>query len=171
MPPDKARRTDEDLFTGVSKRTVLGHSWRMSPRWFFRKCTSLLGAIGWSVLWLGFRGSLVGRSRKAPAEVSYWLTRTSRSSYGSSWVTQRPGRCSLTQVVLPLCSNRAATRVNLLNDVEKPQRLNTCICGSFASSGNLQETIILLSHGRGRWFEPSIAHSRKAPLCSINLSV
>ena len=35
------------------------------------------------------------------------------------------------------------------------------ICRCFAHSGNRQQCIVLTSHGRGRWFEPSIAHSKK----------
>ena len=34
-------------------------------------------------------------------------------------------------------------------------------CRNFAGLGNIQQTIMLPSHGRGRWFEPSIAHSKK----------
>ena len=40
-------------------------------------------------------------------------------------------------------------------------RVNAAICSNFAQSRNLQQTIVLLSHGRGRWFEPSIAHFKK----------
>jgi hypothetical protein len=61
---------------------------------------------------------------------------------------------------LSLCSNRAATWINLLKCWEKCQSRNSAICGSFASSRDLQQTIVLLSHGRGRWFETSIAHFR-----------
>ena len=60
-----------------------------------------------------------------------------------------------------LCSNRAATRANLLKSREKRHGLNVLICRYFASSRNLQQTIALPSHGRGRWFETSIAHSEK----------
>src|SRR5829696_5223458 len=60
-----------------------------------------------------------------------------------------------------MCSNRAATRVNLLKCWERRQDKNTAICGSFAISRNPQQPIALPSHGRGRWFEPSIAHSQK----------
>jgi hypothetical protein len=70
-----------------------------------------------------------------------------------------------TELYFSLCSNRAATRVNLLKVWEKRQRKNTAVCGSFAGSRNLWQTIALNSHGRDRWFEPSIAHSGKAPLC------
>ena len=39
-----------------------------------------------------------------------------------------------------LCSNRAATRVNLLKSWELRRRRNTAVCGKFASSRNLQQT-------------------------------
>src|SRR5215208_6404330 len=51
-----------------------------------------------------------------------------------------------------LCSNRAATRVNLLKCREIRQRGNSVICRYSAISRNLQQTILLPSHGRGRWF-------------------
>jgi hypothetical protein len=38
------------------------------------------------------------------------------------------------------------------------------ICRYFATSRNLQQTIALPSHGRGRWFEPSIAHFYKVTI-------
>ena len=60
-----------------------------------------------------------------------------------------------------VCSNRAATRVNLLKTREKCVRRKTVFCRDFEISRNLQQTIALLSHGRGRWFDPSIAHSGK----------
>ena len=60
-----------------------------------------------------------------------------------------------------VCSNRAATRANLLKCQEKRQYTNTAICRYFASSRNVQQPIVLPSHGRGRWFEPSIAHSER----------
>src|SRR3712207_7448632 len=63
------------------------------------------------------------------------------------------------QRVEQTCSNRAATRVNLLKGQEMRNRSNAAICGDLARSRKLQQTIRLLSHGRGRWFEPSIAHS------------
>src|ERR671921_1023247 len=65
------------------------------------------------------------------------------------------------------CSNRAATRVNLLKRREMRQRRNTTICRYFAISRHLQQPIVLPSHGRGRWFEPSIAHSRKSCFAGI----
>jgi hypothetical protein len=43
----------------------------------------------------------------------------------------------------PLCSNRAATRVNLRKCWEKLQRTNAAVCRHFASSGKLQQTIVL----------------------------
>jgi hypothetical protein len=64
-------------------------------------------------------------------------------------------------LILVLCSNRAATRVNILKCWEKCQRRNTAICRHFARSRSLQQTITLHSHSRGRWFDPSIAHSNE----------
>src|ERR687890_863515 len=60
-----------------------------------------------------------------------------------------------------MCSNRAATRVNILNCQEKSQHVKSAICRNSASSRTLQQPIVLTSHGRGRWFEPSIAHSNR----------
>src|SRR5215212_11900380 len=34
-------------------------------------------------------------------------------------------------------------------------------CRNFARFRSLQQTVVLPSHGRGRWFDPSIAHSEK----------
>jgi len=65
------------------------------------------------------------------------------------------------QAELELCSNRAATRADLLKSREKRHGLIVLICRNFASSRNLQQTIALSSHVRGRWFEPSIAHSER----------
>ncbi len=70
--------------------------------------------------------------------------------------------------MLLVCSNRAATQANIPKTREKQHRKNTLICRYFANSRNLQQSIALTSHGRGRWFEPSIAHSRKVVFCSIN---
>ena len=81
-------------------------------------------------------------------------------SVGRSWCT---GPTSLQLAVTPLvCSNRAATRVNILNTQEKCHTDNMLICRYFESSRNVQQTLVLTSHGRGRWFNPSIAHSKKA---------
>jgi hypothetical protein len=63
-----------------------------------------------------------------------------------------------------LCSNRAATQTNVLKPQEKDQRDNMLICRCFAHSGNRQQCIVLLSYGRGHWFDPSIAHSEKVVL-------
>jgi hypothetical protein len=62
-------------------------------------------------------------------------------------------------------SNRAATRVILLKGGEKRQHKNLAISRCFASSRNPWHNITLHSHGRGRWFEPSIAHSEKILYC------
>jgi hypothetical protein len=69
-----------------------------------------------------------------------------------------------------VCSNHAATRVNLLKCWEMRRRRNAAICRNSASSGNVQQTIALPSHGRGRWFDPSIAHSQKALFAGKTLS-
>src|SRR5688572_12356238 len=47
----------------------------------------------------------------------------------------------------------------------KCQRRNTAICRDSVSSRNLQQPILLPSHGRGRWFDPSIAHFVKTAVC------
>ena len=59
-----------------------------------------------------------------------------------------------------LCSNSAATRVTVLKNRERLRRDNVPICRCFTIFRNLQQSIALPSHGRGRWFEPSIAHSK-----------
>jgi hypothetical protein len=60
-------------------------------------------------LWLGFRGSLVGRSRKAPAEASYWLTRSSRKLVWIFSHNPAPGKVlaylSCSALVQQPCSN------------------------------------------------------------------
>ena len=74
-----------------------------------------------------------------------------------------------TRLLHPLivCSNPS----NVLKCREKRHKLSASICRNFASSRNLQQTIVLPSHGRGRWFEPSIAHSQKAALCRTNVGL
>ena len=62
---------------------------------------------------------------------------------------------------LDLCSNRAATRVNLLKGLEMHQRRNAVISSSFASSGNLRKTISPPSHGGGHEFESCRVLSEK----------
>jgi hypothetical protein len=82
------------------------------------------------------------------------------------WDSCAPWKDRCTSVTVPtLCSNRATTRVNLLKAREKIQHRKSSICGSFASSRKLQQTIVLPSHGRGRCFETSIAHSGKVLFC------
>ena len=66
--------------------------------------------------------------------------------------------CMLREAV---CSNRAATRVNLLKPREKRYEGNASFCSNFAISRTSEKTIALPSHGRGRWFETSIAHFGK----------
>lgn len=43
------------------------------------------------------------------------------------------------------------------------------ICRKSADSGNVQQTVTLLSHGGGRWFEPSIVHLSKVLFCRKNV--
>src|SRR5215216_7044748 len=69
-----------------------------------------------------------------------------------------------------VCSNRAATQTNNLKTQEKHYTVNSIICRYFANSRNLLQTIVLPSHGRGRWFEPSIAHLEKAVFYRQNVS-
>jgi hypothetical protein len=52
-----------------------------------------------------------------------------------------------------VCNNRAATWANLLKAQENRQRRNQHFCRHFALFSNLQQSIILPSHGRGRWFD------------------
>jgi len=60
---------------------------------------------------------------------------------------------------MPLvCSNRAATQANILKTREKRHRKNTLICRYFATSRNLQQSIVLPSHGRGHEFESRRVH-------------
>src|SRR5215204_3106179 len=49
-------------------------------------------------------------------------------------------------------------------------RPSTSICRHFANSRTLRQTITLPSHGRGRWFEPSIAHSSFSCICRRNVN-
>jgi hypothetical protein len=52
----------------------------------------------------------------------------------------------------------------------KSTRKKTAICRSFASSRDFQQAFTLSLHGRGRWFDPSIAHSYKVSCCRQNAS-
>jgi hypothetical protein len=79
--------------------------------------------------------------------------------------SDHPGPCG--HASLPLC---AATRPNLLKCREMCYRQNTSIFRNFASSRNLQQPIVLPSHGRGRWFDPSIAHSQDTSFCRLNMA-
>ncbi len=74
---------------------------------------------------------------------------------GQEWSTRAQVPSTLSR-----CSNRAATRVILLKGREKRHGTNAHVCSNFASPRNVQQTIALPSHGRGRWFDPSIAHSK-----------
>jgi hypothetical protein len=58
-----------------------------------------------------------------------------------------------------VCSNRAATRVNIVKAREKLPRPNASICSNFASYRNLQKTIAPPSHGGGHEFESRRVHS------------
>jgi hypothetical protein len=58
-----------------------------------------------------------------------------------------------------VCSNRAATHTNILQPREKYCERNARVCRDFENSRNLQQTIVLTSHGRGRWFEPVLNYS------------
>src|SRR5829696_10558630 len=57
-----------------------------------------------------------------------------------------------------MCSNRAATWVNILKTWEERKHENMYICRNFANIGNILQSVMLLLQGGGRWFEPSIAH-------------
>jgi hypothetical protein len=59
-----------------------------------------------------------------------------------------------------LCSNRAATRVNLLKAQEKHYTDNPLICRHFVSHRNPQQTIEPPLHGGGRGFESHRLHSK-----------
>jgi hypothetical protein len=59
-----------------------------------------------------------------------------------------------------VCSNRAATRVNLLKTRAKCSRKKIAICRCFASSRTLQQTIVPPLHGGGQGFESPRLHSR-----------
>src|SRR5215212_7074828 len=58
-----------------------------------------------------------------------------------------------------VCSNRAATRANIVKAREKLPRPNASICSNFASYRNLQKTIAPPSHGGGHEFESRQVHS------------
>ncbi len=62
-----------------------------------------------------------------------------------------------------LCSNRAATRVNLLKSPEKHKRRNTAICSYFANPGMVQQSIVPSSHGGGHEFESRRVHPESSP--------
>ena len=55
--------------------------------------------------------------------------------------------------IRPLYIYRAATRVS------------ASICRHFVRSRDVQQPITLPSHGRGRWFGPSIVHSENCSVC------
>jgi hypothetical protein len=63
-----------------------------------------------------------------------------------------------------LGSGLTAGRCMCSNPSKSPEKLGIASTQKYgclreiASSRNLQQTIVLPSHGRGRWFEPSIVH-------------
>src|SRR5215203_517956 len=60
-----------------------------------------------------------------------------------------------------VCSNRAATRVNLLKCREMCSRQNAAVCRHSANSRNVQQTFVASSHGGGHEFESRRVHSKK----------
>jgi hypothetical protein len=60
-----------------------------------------------------------------------------------------------------VCSNRAATWVNVLQAREKRQRKNCLFCRYFARSGKVQQCVVPPLHGGGRGFESPRLHSQK----------
>jgi hypothetical protein len=60
-----------------------------------------------------------------------------------------------------VCSNRAATQVNILKSCENNLTRNAAVCRNLAISRNVRKNVALLLQGGGRWFELSIAHCRK----------
>ncbi len=67
-----------------------------------------------------------------------------------------------------MCSNRAATRVNLLKHQEKQYTRNTLVCSYFAIAGKAQQTIAPPLHGGGQGFESLRLHSWNMPFCRQN---
>jgi hypothetical protein len=61
-----------------------------------------------------------------------------------------------------LCSNRAATRVNLLKHREERQYRNRPTCTDSANSRNLEQTISAPLHGGGQGFESPRLHYKGA---------
>jgi hypothetical protein len=54
----------------------------------------------------------------------------------------------------------AATHTNILKSRENIVREMREFAGILKNPRNLQQTIVLTSHGRGRWFEPVLDHSQ-----------
>jgi hypothetical protein len=63
------------------------------------------------------------------------------------------------------------TRTNVGERLRDTLGANTVICRCFRTSANVRDAMPSHSHGRGRWFETSIAHSGKTPLCRKNRTV
>ena len=61
-------------------------------------------------------------------------------------------------IVAYLCSNRGATRVNLLKYQEQRFSRNTCFCSDFASSGKVQQSVAPPLHGGGQGFDSPRLH-------------
>jgi hypothetical protein len=70
-----------------------------------------------------------------------------------------------------LCSNRAATRVNILKCWEKLHRPKICICRGFARPRNLQQTVVPPSHGGGQGFESPRVHLLFVAICRLNAMI
>jgi hypothetical protein len=67
-----------------------------------------------------------------------------------------------------MCSNRAATRVNILKAREKRHEGNARICSDFASFRKLQQSIVPLLHGGGQGFDSPRLHFQESPICRNN---
>jgi hypothetical protein len=68
-------------------------------------------------------------------------------------------RCN-SVTVAHLCSNRAATRVNLLKTRERHRKENMRVCSYFANPGTLQKGMMPPLHGGGQGFESPRLHPR-----------
>src|SRR5919107_4084159 len=52
-----------------------------------------------------------------------------------------------------VCSNRAATQVNILKFCENSLMRNAAVCRNFAIYRNVRNNVALLLQGGGRWFD------------------
>jgi hypothetical protein len=64
-----------------------------------------------------------------------------------------------------MCSNRAATRVNLLKARERHYTENVRVCRYFASIRNLQQSIVPPLHGGGQGFDSPRLHFENVVIC------